>query len=462
MNLLRSFFRVDLPPAARRTYHFHLAYALFDAAAGGILLNAPNVALKLMAAGNWQLFLRETYSGIGTLLAVYLGGWMAERRKLPFVIVPGMACGLLTLAMVGAVSHSFLFLTLLGVGAMCELATRPATASILRLNYPVSDRGRATGEVRKWSSLMFMASSLSSAALLQTASGETVVPSVQALLVLASVLSLAGFLCFARIRVNEDVAQCRSDFRPEVFAQFRAAWQIVAGNARYRRYLTACFFDGFCGALYLPAIWALLKALQYDYVGSAALMHVVPALTAFLATGWLGRWFDHANPWWAWAWIRFAWGLDALLLALTPFAAPYVPPAVLVLPLLGRILRGSVQGGQWVMWWQIGVTHFAPPGTDTSRYLGIMALLNGTVRLIASAAGMALMWWHVAPTTLLAVGGLGIIAVGLYSLVESRAERHQANLATIAAFEAQFTTPTPPAPARVPAATDAGPSPSGQ
>ena len=41
------------------------------------------------------------------------------------------------------------------------------------------------------------------------------------------------------------------------------------------------------------------------------------------------------------------------------------------------MLRGSVQGGWWVLWWQIGVTHFAPPGQDTSRYMGIMVFLNG-------------------------------------------------------------------------------------
>ena len=61
-----------------------------------------------------------------------------------------------------------------------------------------------------------------------------------------------------------------------------------------------------------------------------------------------------------------------------------------VLPLLGRVLRGSVQGGWWVLWWQIGVTHFAPPGEDTSRYMGIMVFLNGASQIAASLAGMAL------------------------------------------------------------------------
>jgi len=48
---IATFFQApDLPADARRTFRFHLAYALLDAAAGGILLNAPLVALKALSA----------------------------------------------------------------------------------------------------------------------------------------------------------------------------------------------------------------------------------------------------------------------------------------------------------------------------------------------------------------------------------------------------------------------------
>ncbi len=44
----------DSPRNARRMFRLHLAYALLDAAAGGILLNAPRVAIKALQAANWQ------------------------------------------------------------------------------------------------------------------------------------------------------------------------------------------------------------------------------------------------------------------------------------------------------------------------------------------------------------------------------------------------------------------------
>ena len=111
---------------------------------------------------------------------------------------------------------------------------------------------------------------------------------------------------------------------------------------------------------------------------------------------------------------------------------------IFLLPLLGRLVRGSVQGGWWVLWWQIGVTHFAPPGEDTSRYMGMMVFLNGVIRIAASLAGMGLAALGVMPVTLIWIGGLGVIASGFYSLWQAARERKEHRPQTFAEFEAQF------------------------
>ena len=110
----------DLTGNARRTFRFHLAYAVLDAAAGGILLNAPLVALKALDAPNWHLPLRELYSGVGMIATLYLGSWMARRRKMPFVFIPGVIAGISAVMMAVATS-AFWFLTLFGIGAMFEI-----------------------------------------------------------------------------------------------------------------------------------------------------------------------------------------------------------------------------------------------------------------------------------------------------------------------------------------------------
>jgi hypothetical protein len=303
----------------------------------------------------------------------------------------------------------------------------------------VTHRGLATGEVRKWSALSFVVANLASAALLQVG-GSAQMVLIRGLILLSGVLSLLSFVCFRQIRVNEDSGACRQDWRPKVLNSFHEVLTIVLRDGRYRRYLAACFVDGFCGMLYLPLLWAFLeKVLGYGYVGCAALMHAIPATVAFALTGLVGRSFDRSNPWLAWAWIRFGWGIDALILAATPLCAAAFPPALVLMPLVGRVLRGSVQGGWWVLWWQIGVTHFAPPGEDTSRYMGIMVFLNGGIRMAASASGMVLAASAVQPGTLLVVGGLGVILSGVYSLWQGIRERRERHLATIADFESLFT-----------------------
>jgi len=228
--------------------------------------------------------------------------------------------------------------------------------------------------------------------------------------------------------------------KPEIAKSLRDAFGVVARDGRYRRYLLGCFADGFCQMLYFPLIWAFLsRELGFGYVGCSALMHGIPALAAFAMTGVLGHLIDRSNPWVSWAWIRVVWGLDALILAATPFCATLFPPALVVLPVLGRILRGSVQGGWWIMWWQIGVTHFAPPGENTSRYMGIMVFLNGVIRFSASAAGMVLAAMAVPPGALLIIGGLGVILSGIYSFWQAAAENREHRAETMTEFEHQFT-----------------------
>lgn len=443
---------------AGRTFRYHLLYGVFDGTAGGILLNAPLVAIKTFDAANWHLPLRELYAGFGMMAALYLASRMARRPKMPFVFFPGMLAAVSAMALALVTGSAFWFLTLLGIGAMFEIFTRPAIAAIVRSNYPVEKRCCAVGQIRKWSSLAFLTSSVLSAFILHGATagglepatagshagfggyGLSPVLTAQFLMLTGGLLSLAAFLCFRQIRVDEGPVDESAQPTLGIASSFLAFWDVISRrNGRFRRYLLGCFVDGFFQWLYFPLIWVFLsRDLGYGYVRCVALMHVIPAFAAFVATGALGRLFDRINPWVSWAGIRFAWGADALLLAATPTVASIFPPALFFLPVVGRLLRGSVQGGWWILWWQVGVTYFAPPGEETSRYAGLMVFLNGTTRLLASAAGMALVAASVSPGMLLVVGGVGVILSGVFSLRQAGWELQQRGPQTIVDFEYQF------------------------
>ena len=252
----------ELSGNAVRTFRWHVAYASLDAAAGGILLNAPLIAIKSFHAANWHLPLRELYSGIGMFVALYLGSRMASRPKMPFVFIPGIVAGTCSLAMAAASGSAFWFLTLFGVGAMFEIVTRPAITAVLRANYPVEHRGHATGEVRRWSSLCFLSFSIASAVILHLAANYPNASSnaefavwgseilgwfadhiAQTLMVLAGLLSLASFACFRQIHVDETLDSLAHESKPEIGKSFREAFAVLVRDGRYCRYLVGCFLD---------------------------------------------------------------------------------------------------------------------------------------------------------------------------------------------------------------------------
>lgn len=444
--MLGRLFRVPaLTGNARRTYRYHLLHALFDALTGGIIATTPFIALKQLGAPDWQLGLKLTLSGLGMLATLYLSHWMAVRRKMPFVFLPGLVCVAATGAM-AVTEDSFLFLFFSGLGLMFNTITRPAVAAIVRTNYPADRRGQATGEIRRWTSLVFLLTVLGSAFVLDFASEyypDRIMTLIHALLLLAALSILVAYLLFRQIRVDENVEELVAQSRPPILQSFRDALAILVRDARYRWYLFACFAFGFAAATYISFIPAFLnKDLQFNYVQCVLFLHVIPAVAAFLATGKLGQWFDRVGLSIAWAWVRFGWGLDPLLLAASTAFLPTLGPDAVLLAVLARLSLGAVQGGYWILWWQIGVAYYAKPGADTSRYQGILVFVDGLTKMTAPALGA---WILAQPGSsrelLFVLGGTGVLLSGVISLVQARHERRNARLLTTAEYEAQFDEP---------------------
>lgn len=460
----------NLPANVRRALRFHLAFALLDAAAAGILSNAGIMALRGLGAADWQLGLRLAFSSVGMFATLPLGHWMARRRKTPFVVVPGIAFAVCSTFAALTTDPSF-FLVLLGIGAIFEVALRPAITAVVRQVYPATCRGAVTGMIRKWASLVFLISILSSATVLSHWSEQaTLVIPLQMLF--AGALSLASFLAFRLIPVPQPTEQTvepteRQGRQPNrcyraqaetrdrwslnpvknltilgvsaterSTAVFRETWDILRSDGRFRRYLLSSFLFGFSGLLYAPFVAAfLVRDLSLDYLPSSIFLHVIPSVAAFLLTGWIGQRIDQANPWTAWKWIRLGWGLDPLLLAMAAVTGTIVPGTLMALPIVGRLSRGASMGGSWILWWQLGINHFAKPGADTTRYMGIFTFLNGVMRLSAPLLGA----WLLVCTSrecLLLIGGCGVLISALHAGWEARRERRFDHLATMADFEA--------------------------
>lgn len=414
--------------ATAHTYRCHLGFALCDAAAAGILANAPLMAVKGHGARDWHLTVPLFLSSFGMLATVGTSQWAARGPTRPFILAPTLVLALSSFALVLA-PGPFWFLLLLGVGMMFEVSTRPALAAFIRLNYPVTERGAAVGAIRQGCSLVFLGTNLLSAAALDLAPKDPRAM-VMAQACAAGLFSLLGFASFRRVRAAEEPTE-----RAESGGSRSGAVRILRADGRFRTYLAGCFLFGFTGLLYVSFLPAFLAHdLGFGYVEAALLEHVIPSVAAYMLTGRLGRWFDRTNPLIGWAVVRLGWGLDPLILAAAPLTAGVGPGAAFLTCAAGRACRGSVMGGSYILWWQLGANYFARSAADTARYTGLLTGLNGVMRLAASLGGVALISALPRPGVLL-VGGLGVLLSSLQAWAQGRSDSAGTGFRTFADVE---------------------------
>ena len=433
-SLLPDFLRgPGLPQEYRHTYIRHFSFVILDAMTAGILANASLMALKGMDCSEWQVAVQMPISSLGLFVVLYLGGVMARRRIKPFVVVPGMIYALSSLAM-ALTNVPLLFLVLGGLGTLFETVSRSAVTAVIRLNYPATHRGAVVGTIRQWFYIISLATSALAAWALDLAK-DFQPTMIKSQMLLAGMISAASFLVFGTIRVQETETSTADETS---FSQpFVEAWRIVRADGRFRIYLAIAFLYCFGDLLYASFVPVLFsRRLQLSYFASTFLISTLPTLLAILCTGQLGRWLDRVNTWKAWALIRLGWGLDPILLT----GAAGLAGLHSILPLIpavgGRISRGAVSGGSWILWWQVGVNHFARPGGDTTRYLGVMFFVNGWARLMAPTAGALLLQGDCPLGAIFGAGGTLVLLSSWLSWRQCCNERGDERLSTMAIFEA--------------------------
>ena len=404
-----------LPPDVRPTYRCHWVYSVLSGCSTGILTNAPTIGIKVLRAADWHLALATGLTGIGLLMSLILGVWMARRPKMPFVLVPGFISSAICLGMVGA-PEPLRFLFLLGLCNLFEIITRPAITAVIRANYPVDSRGLVTGTLRQWSSGMFLVTALATAAVLDSVSTWSV---IQMVITVAAALQTGSFVAFALIRVRPDSAVVAQGTQPDWWTTLPVATSIVSRDSRFLRYLLGCFVFGVGGLSYEPIVRAYFSTeLHLNYLQCVVLVDVLPSVCSVLTLERMGAWLDRTNPLFAWAVIRVAWGLDAILLAL----APGWPIGAMAVAAAARVSRGCVMNGSWLLWWQLGTNYFATRRELTSVYMGCLLTITGVQRMCGPQLG-ALMVGRISRRGVLLIGGLTVLFSAFLAWRQAEAEK---------------------------------------
>jgi hypothetical protein len=396
-----------------------------------MLANGPTIGIKALRAADWQLALPMSLSGIGLLLTLVLGVWMAPRPKLPFAVVPGLAACAACLGMALA-PDPLAFLFLLGLFNLLDSISRPAITVIIRLNYPAESRGWVTGHLRRWSAGTFLLAGLATAWVLDQAGTW---PVIQAVLATAAALQMLAYLAFSRIRVRpEPRGEVSADaFAPGGWSLLVGAIAAVGGDRRFLRYLWGSVIFQLGNLMYEPIVRAFLSAeLHFNYTQCVFIADVLPSTFSLATTPRLGAWLDRANPLIAWSLIRLGWGIDPLLLALSPIW----PAGAMAIAATARLMRGSVMNGSYILWWELGGNYFATRRELTSVYVGASFSVNGAQRMLGPPLG-AYFGSVLSRRSVLVIGGLMVLLAAYLARRQAEDEKVDGRYPTFADKESE-------------------------
>jgi MFS family permease len=401
----------------------------------GILANAPTIGIKALGAADWHLALPTSLSGIGLFLTLALGVWMARRPKLPFILVPGFASCAVCLGMALA-PESLAFLSLLGLFNLLDSISRPALAVIIRLNYPAELRGWVTGRLRRLSAGTFLLAGLATGWLLDRAGTW---PVIQAAVATAAALQMLAHLAFSRIRVRpesrgEAEAEAEADaFERGGLSSLVGAFTAVWGDPRFLRYLLGSVIFQLGNELYNPIVRPFLSSeLHFNYIQCVFIADVLPSSFSLVTTPRLGAWLDRTNPLIAWSLIRLGWGIDPLLLALSPIW----PAGAMAIAATARLMRGGVMNGSYILWWELGGNYFATRRELTSVYVGASFSVNGVQRMVGPPLG-AYLGSVLSRRSVLVVGGLLVVLAAYLARRQAEDEKVDGRYPTFADKEAE-------------------------
>jgi hypothetical protein len=273
-------------------------------------------------------------------------------------------------------------------------------------------------------------------------------PVIQAALATAAALQTLAHLAFSRIRVRPEP---RGEADADAFARggrssLVGALAAVWGDPRFLRYLWGSVIFQLGNELYNPIVRPFLSAeLHFNYTQCVFIADVLPSTFSLATTPRLGAWLDRTNPLIAWSLIRLGWGIDPLLLALSPIW----PAGAMAIAATARLIRGGVMNGSYILWWELGGNYFATRRELTSVYVGASFSVNGVQRMVGPPLG-AYLGSVLSRRAVLVIGGLLVLLAAYLARRQAEDEKVDGRYPTFADKEPEPDAPPSREPGRSP------------
>ena len=236
---------------------------------------------------------------------------------------------------------------------------------------------------------------------------------------------------------------------------FRAGLAVVArrlpsprsgGDPRFVRYLWGSLIFQLGNELYNPLVRPFLSTeLHFNYTQCVFIADVLPSTFSLVTTPRLGAWLDRTNPLIAWSRIRLGWGIDPLLLALSPIW----PAGAMAIAATARLIRGGVMNGSYILWWELGGNYFATRRELTSVYVGASFSVNGVQRMVGPPLG-AYLGSVLSRRAVLVIGGLMVLFAAYLARRQAEDEKVDGRYPTFADKEPEPDAPLSREPGRSP------------
>lgn len=391
----------DLPSRTRLNFVVEARHILFWGLFAGMIEGGVSavIASKTFHAGIWLIALVQATPAVANVTSLIWGVVLVGRPKLPILLALGAACAAVTISISLTPitpSGAWIFAAQIALSRVFMAGVVEARASLWKINYPRSHRGRIAANlqiIRTLGSipLILLVSALFDA---RPEAFRWVYPAIAAVGAVA-LLMIRGLRVrdprFARNATGREEVACEGDgvIEPLPLTSIVQPWRLVGRmrgalrrNPRFARYCEAQMCIGSANLMLMPVHTVILtRVLRLSYTHSNELLEIIPRAVTLLMLPFWARLFDRvgvlrfrvANSL-CWAGSAALAGVGALLATLDPANRPLFFLAI-GLYAAGRLVDGLAQSGGSIAW-NIGHLHFAEDD-QAELLMGIHVSLTG-------------------------------------------------------------------------------------
>ncbi|MHB1001210.1 MAG: MFS transporter [Armatimonadota bacterium] len=366
--------------AYRRDAWGGMLAGLFNGAIGPFL---GFIARHELHAGNSLIGLMSAAPAVGSIFALLYANSMEGRKKMPYVVWPGViGRGLFLFTLFATTPFLFAIIVFASLGLASIIG--PGYAAILKEIYPNRHRGQIMGYIRVGMAFMTFAATLIVGQLLNGCKinclGLTIDPvNYRYIFPFAGLIGVASSIAFSSIKTAPVDETHPSNQRVPITRFLSDTLGILKDDEGYKWFCIAIFMSGFGNLIVVPFFPIFQVDTLHITAGWVAILVNITTVVWMLSYLYWGKHVDARCP-------LTATMITVLINAMVPLCYYFASSVWMLIP--ASLLTGIMMGGMELAYFN-SILLFAEDGKE-SRYQALHSFLFGLRGTIAPFVGVAL------------------------------------------------------------------------